>query len=195
MKIGILGGTFNPPHCAHLIIAEHVRLEAGLDTILFVPSYISPHKQRGEDTNASDRLSMTRKAIRGNPHFECCEYEVLKRTVSYTYETLEFLKATYAGSEFTLLIGMDNFLGLASWKHPEKITALANIIVMNRPDTGTGWPEGIPHEKVSFVTVPNLEISSSAIRRRAAEGKSITYLVPLTVEHYILSHHLYTKNQ
>jgi nicotinate-nucleotide adenylyltransferase len=195
MNIGIFGGTFNPPHCAHLIIAEHVRLEAGLDKILFVPSYISPHKQRGEDTNVADRLTMTRKAIRGNPHFECCEYEVLKRSVSYTYETLEYLHEKHKKARLVLLLGMDNFLELASWKHPERIVALADIIVMNRPAAGTGWPEGIPREKVSFVAVPDLEISSSAIRRRVGEGKSITYLVPLNVEHYILSHHLYSRTQ
>jgi nicotinate-nucleotide adenylyltransferase len=191
MNIGILGGTFNPPHCAHLMIAEHVRIEAGLDKILFVPSYISPHKRSGEDTNAADRLAMTRKAIRGNRHFECCEYEIAKRSVSYTHETLEYLHGTYPHALLSLLIGMDNFLDLARWKHTDKIVELAEIIVMNRPGTETGWPDGIPKEKVRFVTVPQLEISSSAIRRRMDEGKSITYLVPLNVEQYILSHHLY----
>ncbi len=193
MNIGILGGTFNPPHCAHLIIAEHVRLEAGLDRVLFVPSYISPHKQQGEETNAADRLAMTRKAIRGNPAFECCEFEVLKRSVSYTYETLEYLKTLYTDAQLFLLIGMDNFLDLPTWKHSERILALADVIVMNRPDTGTGWPAGIPKERIHFVTVPNLELSSSAIRRRIGEGKSITYLVPQGVEQYITSHHLYRQ--
>jgi nicotinate-nucleotide adenylyltransferase len=191
MKIGILGGTFNPPHVGHLIIAEHVRIDAELDKILFIPSYISPHKQRGEDTNAAHRLAMTREAILGNPYFDCCDYEVMKRSVSYTYETLDHLKGIYPETRFSVLVGMDNFLELASWKYPERILANAELIVMNRPDAGTGWPDGIPKEQCRFLTVPDLELSSSDIRRRVSEGKSITYMVPPGVELYIFANHLY----
>lgn len=193
MKIGILGGTFNPPHRAHLIVAEAVRIDAGLDRVLFVPSYISPHKQRGEDANVEHRLAMTREAIRENPHFECCEFEVNRQTISYTYETLEYLTGEYPGAHLFVIMGMDNFLRLSEWRQPEKITALAEILVMNRPSTGTGWPEGIPKDRVRFVTVPSLDVSSSEIRNLVARGESISQLVPPSVEQYIFSHHLYMK--
>jgi len=195
MNIGILGGTFNPPHRAHLITTEHVRVAAGLDRILFVPSYMSPHKRRGEDANVGDRVAMTRLAIRDNPRFECCAFEADRRSVSFTYETLEYLAGEYPGAKLFVIMGMDNFLGFGSWKHPEKILALAGLIVMNRPGTGTGWPEGIPSDNVTFVTVPELEISSSDIRARVSRGETIAALVPRGVEHYIMTHNLYRKTE
>jgi nicotinate-nucleotide adenylyltransferase len=191
MKIGIFGGTFNPPHIAHLITAEHVREAAGLDRILFIPSYISPHKRAGEDANAADRLAMTRIAVEGNPRFECCDYEIRKGSVSFTIETLEFLRGAYAGAEFSVIIGMDNFLELHTWKDPERMLEIADIIVMNRASVVPGMPEGIASERIRFIDVPDIDLSSSGIRRRVSEGKSIAYIVPPAVEQYIITHHLY----
>ncbi len=195
MNIGILGGTFNPPHRAHIVTAEHVRIAAGLDRILFIPSFISPHKRRGEDANVSHRVAMTRLAIRDCPGFECCTYEADRRGVSYTHETLEHLAGIYPGAKLFIILGMDNFLGFSSWKHPEKILALAGLIVMNRPGTGTGWPDGIPNDNVTFITVPELEISSSDIRMRVSRGESIAQLVPRGVEQYIMTHNLYRRTE
>lgn len=195
MKIGLFGGTFNPPHIAHLITAEHVREAAGLDRILFIPSFISPHKRAGEDANAADRLEMTRMAVEGNPFFECCGYEVEKGSVSYTVDTLEHLHSVYPGARFSLIIGMDNYLEFHTWKDPARILELADLIVMNRATVEEGAPEGISAERIRFVDVPEIELSSSGIRRRVSQGKSIAYIVPPAVERYIISHHLYKEVQ
>jgi nicotinate-nucleotide adenylyltransferase len=191
MNIGIFGGTFNPPHIAHLITVEHVRQEAGLDKIFFIPSYISPHKQTGEEDNVEDRLAMTRLALEGNTHFEVCDYEVRQAGVSYTYQTLDYLSGRYPAASFFVIIGMDNFSEFHTWKFPDRILAKAKVIVMNRPDAQPRWPEGIAKEGIDFITVPNLEISSSVIRQNRAAGRSITHLVPPGVELYIYAHRLY----
>ncbi|HLP18389.1 MAG TPA: nicotinate-nucleotide adenylyltransferase [Bacteroidota bacterium] len=193
MKIGLFGGTFDPPHIAHLITAEYVRDTAQLDRILFIPSYISPHKRRGEESNAADRLEMTRRAIEGNPHFECSEYEVRKGAVSYTVETLEFLHAANPGAQLSMIIGMDNYLDLHTWKDSGRILELSDVIVMNRGGVDAGEPVGIAADRVRFVPVPDLDISSSGIRERIRNHQSVTYLVPSAVEQYIVAHHLYQE--
>ncbi|MGE5315119.1 MAG: nicotinate-nucleotide adenylyltransferase [Acidobacteriota bacterium] len=195
MRIGIYGGTFNPPHLGHLITAEHVREEAKLDRILFIPSFISPHKRQGEEGNAEDRLAMTRLAIEGNPFFECSDYEVRKGDVSYTVETLGHLLRSRPDAAFSVIIGMDNYRTLDAWKDPAKILERSEIIVMNRAAVAEGKPAGISDDRIRFIPVPDIELSSSAIRRRVREGLSIRYLVPRTVEQYILTHHLYREEK
>jgi nicotinate-nucleotide adenylyltransferase len=190
MRIGLFGGTFNPPHIAHLITAERVREAAGLDRILFIPSYISPHKRSGEEANARDRLEMTRMAVEGNPFFECSDYEIRKESVSYTVETLEHLHGVYPDAEFFVIIGMDNYLELNTWKNPVRILELSEIIVMNRAAVRPGAPVGIPNDHIRFVDVPDLELSSSEIRGRVKNGNSIKYMIPPAVEQYIITHHL-----
>jgi nicotinate-nucleotide adenylyltransferase len=194
MRIGLFGGTFDPPHIGHLVTAERVRETASLDRILFVPSYISPHKQRGEDANAEHRLEMTRLAVRENPFFECCDCEVRAGRVSYTYETLETLHGAYPGAEFSLIIGMDNYRTLHSWKNTDRIMELSGIIVMNRATIPAGAPVGLPEKGFRFITVPDIEISSSEIRERIRAKKSIRYIVPPSIEEYILTHHLYEES-
>ncbi|MCK9409373.1 MAG: nicotinate (nicotinamide) nucleotide adenylyltransferase [Bacteriovoracaceae bacterium] len=191
MNIGIFGGTFNPPHIGHLIVAEQVRTELSLDTIIFIPSYISPHKQQGESDLAVHRLSMTRLAIAGNQYFECSDIEVMNTDTSYTIHTLELLKKKYPGDVLFLIIGMDNYLTFHLWKDPQNILTMASLIILNRPGYPKQVNELIGTKNARFVDVPDIDISSSAIRQRVKNNVSIRYLVSDDVEKYIYTHQLF----
>lgn len=193
MNLGIFGGTFNPPHVGHLIVAESVREQVSLDKIIFIPSYISPHKHKGEEHSAVHRLEMIKRAIKGNSHFEVSAIEVENRETSYTVKTIEYMKVQHPNDELFLLIGMDNYLLLHQWKEPNRILELATLIVMNRDKFPTKINEIIGAKNTLFVTVPNIGISSSEIRQRVAEGKSILGYVTSDVEQYIQFHSLYKQ--
>jgi len=191
LNLGILGGTFNPPHNGHLIVAECVRERLGLERILFVPSEISPHKQHADPVSSRDRLEMVKLAIRGNSAFGFSDVEITRGGVSYTVETLQDLESIHPLARFYLLIGMDNLAEFHSWKDPGRLLELAEVIVMSRPEfTMTGVDPSIKG-RVTMCEVPDIGISSREIRRRVKEGKSIRYLVPETVEVYIRAHRLY----
>lgn len=191
MKVGIFGGTFNPPHMGHLIVAERVRTGLGLDKIVFIPSYISPHKQEGESDLAEERLAMTELAVLSNEKFECSDIEVTKKETSYSLHTLEYLMGQYPEDSFYLIVGMDNYLTFHLWKKPKKILELTTLVVMNRPGYAKQINEIIGTDNVVFVDVPSVDISSSDIRQRVKEKKSIHSLVPDNVEEYIVSCRLY----
>ncbi|MDP1678024.1 MAG: nicotinate-nucleotide adenylyltransferase [Bacteroidota bacterium] len=191
MKIGIYGGTFNPPHMGHLIVAEQVRAELGLDEIMFIPSFITPHKQEGESEIADHRLEMTKLAIADNLKFKYSDIEVTKKETSFTIHTLEHLKPEHPADSFYLIIGMDNYLTFHLWKEPSKILEAATLVVMNRPGYSKQVNEVIGTKNTLFVDVPNIDISSSNIRQRVKEKISIHYLVPNDVEEYILSNGLF----
>lgn len=191
MKIGIFGGTFNPPHLGHLIVAERVRTELGLDSIIFIPAFVSPHKQDGESGVPLDRLRMTSLAVVDNEKFQTSDFEINGKTVSYTIKTLEYLKRTRPDDTFFLLIGMDNYHTFHLWKEPKRILELATLVVMNRPGYPKQVNEVLGTLNTVFVEVPNIDISSSDIRSRVQKGRSIRYLVPTTVESYILEKKLF----
>lgn len=191
MNIGIYGGTFDPPHSGHLIVAEHVAAALGLDKIFFIPSFRSPHKQQGESGAPEHRLAMTRLAVSGNPRFECLEIEIIKPEISFTVTTLETLKIQHPADSFTLLIGMDNYQTFHRWKEPKRILELAMLAVMNRPGYPRQVNEVIGTEHTAFVDVPEIGISSSEIRARIRSGHSIRYLVPDPVMEYLETHSLY----
>lgn len=191
MNLGLLGGTFNPPHLGHLIVAERVREELGLDKILFIPSAISPHKQHIQLIDPAYRMEMVQLAVLGQQFLGSSDIEIARGGVSYTIDTLEQLKRMHPGDTFFLLIGMDNLVEFNTWKSPKKIVELASVVVMTRPGFK---PNGVPGEygkKFILCQVPEIEISSSDIRSRVKRGKAIRYLVPETVEMYIRTHHLY----
>ena len=194
MKIGIYGGTFNPPHIGHLIVAEQVITILGLDKIIFIPSFISPHKQKGESDVAEHRLSMTELAISGNPKFKCSDIEIVKKETSYSIHTLEQLKRENAADTFYLIIGMDNYLTFQLWKEPHRILELITLVVLNRPGYAKQVNEVFGTKNTVFVDVPNIDISSSDIRKRVKEKRSIQYLVPKRVEEYISANGLFDKN-
>jgi nicotinate-nucleotide adenylyltransferase len=190
-RIGIFGGTFNPPHAGHLIVAESVCEQLKLDKLFFVPSYISPHKKRGEDKLAVHRARMVRLAIRSNPRFDFSGMEVKRKGMSFTYETVEAFYRNYPGCKLFLIIGADNFSDFHTWKNPGRILNLASLVVMNRPlpksrNAGTKHDTGI-----RFVLVPDIQISSTEIRAMVHRHASIRYQVPQAVLRYVQRHKLY----
>jgi len=190
-KTGIFGGTFNPPHVAHSIIAEEVREKLNLDRILFIPSGNHPLK---DSISAIHRLEMAKLAFSGNEYFEVSDIEVSKRDEkNYTVDTLTELKSLTSNpvDEFYLIIGSDNLIELPKWKNPERLFELSRVVVIKRPDYESGKAEKRFTEKALFADVPLMEISSSEIRKKVSERKSIKYLVHPDVEKYIQSNKLY----
>ncbi|HTR81633.1 MAG TPA: nicotinate-nucleotide adenylyltransferase [Bacteroidota bacterium] len=190
-RIGIFGGTFNPPHVAHLIVTEYVRKQLNLDKIFFVPSYISPHKKRGEDQLAGDRLRMVRLAVGGNPYFDFSDYELKKKDISYTHLTVAAFHSRFPRCQLFLIIGADNYAEFHTWKNPEQILKLSSLVVMTRPGHRLRVNGKIPVSKVKLITVPEIGISSSLIRKMVGRKKSIDYLVPQAVASHIRRRKLY----
>jgi nicotinate-nucleotide adenylyltransferase len=189
MNIGIFGGTFNPPHNGHLIVAERVREELGLAKILFIPSAVSPHKQHLGLVDPAYRMEMVQLSVHGQQFFESSPIEISRGGVSYTVETLERLALLHPGATLHLLIGMDNVSEFSTWKSPERIVSLSKVVVMTRPGFR---PDGVEIQKDFLLCqVPEIGISSSDIRERVKLGKSIRYLVPKPVESYIYYRKLY----
>ena len=191
MKIGILGGTFDPPHVAHLIAAELAVGEFALDKMLWMPATQSPLKSRPDISSVEDRLAMTRLAIQGNPKFEVSRIELDRGGASFAIETLRSLRKQFADAEMYLLIGRDQFEQFASWRKPEEILRLAKVIVMDRPGDAANASTQFD-TSVTYLTMPLLEISATEIRRRVRADESIRYQVPDAVIDYIQQHKLYT---
>ncbi len=187
-RIGIFGGTFDPPHLGHLIAAERVREAYDLDQILFIPASIPPHKVTHERSEARHRLAMTRLAIEGNDRFDVSEIELNREGTSYTIDTLEQL--ANAETELYLVIGLDNLQIFQEWHRYQDILAKAKLIVLARTvGEANISPDLLKH--VEFFPFPLIDISSTDIRARVHEGKSIRYLVPDGVREYILHEGLY----
>jgi nicotinate-nucleotide adenylyltransferase len=191
MNIGVFGGTFNPPHLGHLIVAERVREELGLRKVLFIPSAISPHKQHLDSVDPAFRMEMVQIALVGHQFFEPSAIELERNGVSYTVDTLEQLQRIYHGDVLHLIMGMDNLVELPTWKSPERIVDISKVVVMTRPGFQPNIPE-LVRKNFILCQVPEIGISSSEIRERVKQGKSIRYLVPQPVESYIYDRKLYT---
>jgi nicotinate-nucleotide adenylyltransferase len=190
MKLGILGGTFNPPHIGHLIIAESVRDQLKLDKILFVPSYSPPHKLYSQVALPTQRYEMVEIALEKNRNFSVSDIEIAREGKSYTIDTINTLMGIYPGSQLYLIIGLDNLMDFSDWKSPNDIISKVELVVMNRP----GYDVEVKNEFKRYATivkVPGIDISSSDIRRRVKMGRSIRYLVPFEIEQYILKKSLY----
>ncbi|MBI5214827.1 MAG: nicotinate-nucleotide adenylyltransferase [Ignavibacteriae bacterium] len=190
-RFGIYGGTFNPPHLGHLIVTESVQDQLQFDNVLFIPAAIPPHKIESQIAPVRARLEMTALAISKNRSFEVSDIEITRTGFSYTIDTVNQLKELYPHTNFSLIIGADNFLEIESWKSPEKILEQVELIVMNR----FGFEPALMNSKfmkeARFVTVPNIGISSTEIRRLVKQERSIRYLVPPEVEQYIYVNGLY----
>jgi nicotinate-nucleotide adenylyltransferase len=191
MKLGIFGGSFDPVHHGHLIVAEYVRELAGLDRVLFVPTMISPHKAEAEATEAVHRLAMLREAVKDNPFFEILDIEIERGGISYTIDTLRLMKEGRTSDEFFLMIGADNVRDFRTWKEPGEIVKQARLIVMNRPGFSAQPDDPELPADVIRCTVPAVDISATEIRRRVMRGLPISYLVPPSVSSYIDRHRLY----
>jgi nicotinate-nucleotide adenylyltransferase len=190
-RIGVFGGSFNPPHMGHLIVCQSILIHEKLQKILFVPSSVSPHKRDKNLLSSDLRLQMTKLAIQDNPLFEVSDIEIKRGGVSYTIDTLRVLKNMYPPPELFLIIGIDNWLEFKSWKNPEEILDLADLLVMTRPGYSQVGFEHCFDKKVKFVDVPNIGISGTMIRLNIKSGRSIKYLVPRSVEQFIAEHALY----
>jgi nicotinate-nucleotide adenylyltransferase len=201
VRLGVLGGTFDPPHVGHLILAEEARTSLELQRVLFVPAG-DPWRKSGQHvTPAEHRLSMLRLALASDPYFEVCTLEVERAGPSYTVDTLEALRGLHGpGLELYFILGEDALHDLPNWKDPERIVALAWLAVAPRaqssgpdtPDLGAAGP-GIA-ERIVPIAMPAIDVSSTALRARARAGQSLRYLVPLAVEEYISRHRLYAGN-
>ncbi|HEY5168582.1 MAG TPA: nicotinate-nucleotide adenylyltransferase [Thermoleophilia bacterium] len=193
-RLGILGGSFDPPHVAHLAIASEACHEFALERVLFVPAAAPPHKGAGERTSASVRLEMTSLAIDDDLRFTVSGIEI-ERGLIYTVDTLRAVDERYAGHDLVFIMGSDSLLQLSSWHEPEELLSLCSLAVAPRPGDA---PEAIAAAaarwgdyQVKLLDVPLLDVSSSAIRDRVARGQPIRYLVPQRVEQYVLESGLY----
>ncbi len=186
-KIGILGGTFNPPHIGHLILAEEAEEQLGLDKVFFIPTNKPPHK--GEDQlNPRQRLRMTQLVTEDNPSFEALDIEIKRKGVSYTVDTLGQLQKKYPKSNLYLIIGSDLANSFDKWRQPDKIKKLAEVIAAPR--------KGIPlqaRNQFKIIDITQIGISSSQIRKRLKKGRTIKYLVPKKVESYIKKNNIYKR--
>lgn len=196
-RIGIFGGTFDPPHLGHLILASESRSQLRLAKLLWVITPNSPHKVGNSITQVSDRLEMVKCAIADEPAFELSGIEFDRPAPQYTVDTLEILQRQNPTADLILLIGGDNLRGLNTWHRPADLVAACHEIgVMRRPgetiqlDTLEAALPGL-QSKVHFVDTPLLQISSREIRRRIAEGLEFRYFLPSAVYGYIQTHHLY----
>jgi nicotinate-nucleotide adenylyltransferase len=197
-RIGIFGGTFDPIHNGHLIIAENVREAMNLEKILFIPSKIPPLKESKFLTNEMHRLQMLKIAVEDNSAFEISEIEIndYSNKPNYTVDTLIKLREIYKNEQVKLylIIGMDQLINLHKWKEPSKLFLLSEIIVINRPGYTIDQVENDFLRQVTCVPVPNIDISSKDIRFRLNEKRTIKYLVPNKVEEYIYKNKLYINN-
>jgi len=197
LRIGILGGTFNPPHLGHLICAQEAHLQLSLDRVLLIPAGRPPHKPDDPDEpGAEHRLAMCRLAVGDDPRFEVSDVELLREGPSYTVDTLSQLHALMPDSELFLIVGGDVAAGLPEWRDPEGVLALSTLAVAERRGTTHSVIDRAlaplrGGERAEFFQMPRIGISSTEIRSRVREHRPITYLVPDTVASYIDEHHLY----
>ena len=192
-KIGLLGGTFDPIHNGHLIIAEYLRDELKLSEIWFIPAKIHPLKNNQGITKPEYRLEMLKLAISDNDNFKIIDIEIKRENISYTIDTLKELEKCYQSQnpEFYFFIGMDNVNELHLWKQPEEILNRSKVVAFGRPGFNPDESARRFLLKIKFIHVPLLEISSTYIRKRIKERCSVRYLIPESVEKFIRDKKLY----
>ena len=199
-KVGIMGGTFNPIHIGHLILAETARTQYSLDEILFIPSGLSYMKQQMDIPAGEVRADMTSLAIEDNPFFALSLMEIERGGNTYTYETLEALKVQNPDNEYYFILGADSLFAIEKWQSTQKIFELCTILVAVRNDGNLGNIQAEAERlsakyqgNVLLLDCGNMEISSTRIRDNVKNGHSIRYLVPDKVIQYIEEHNLYRE--
>ncbi len=200
MKIGIMGGTFDPVHNAHLMLAEYAYREYGLKEVWFLPNGNPPHKQDQKNrTDASVRAEMVRLAIAGYEGFRLEEYECNRSGISYSYQTMEHFHERYPDDHFYFIIGADSLFSIEDWVHPERLLKVCTILAACRANISScGMMEDKIRElnqkygsDIRLLFTPVVSTASQELRRRCRNGDSITGDVPKAVEDYIIRHHLY----
>jgi nicotinate-nucleotide adenylyltransferase len=196
LRIGILGGAFNPPHIGHLVCAQEAFVQLELDKVVFVPTGQAPHREIEEDPGAEARFEMCEAAIDGDERFEASRVELEREGPSYTADTLRGLHESGPDDELFLLLGGDQAASLASWHEPEQVLELATLGVVERVGytrstiaIQVGRLKGA--DRVRYLDMPVMQVSSTSVRRRVAAGLPIRYLVPERVVDYIESNGLY----
>ena len=196
LRLGLFGGSFNPPHIGHVLVAADAFEALGLDKLIIMPASANPLKAKnpGGATNIQ-RLQMTQLAFEGDPRFEVSDMEIGRGGLSYTVDTLEELARENEGAELILILGTDSLATLSNWSRPGRIRELARFAVLTRSSgTAEDAKEGLKlPDGATLVTARRVDVSSSEIRRRLADGKSIKGFVAESVEEYILAAELYTS--
>jgi len=200
VRLGIFGGSFDPVHYGHLLLAENAREQCRLDRVIFVPAGLPPHKQDQPRASAEDRIAMLQLAIAGHEAFEISRCEVDRPGISYTVDTLRYFRSACPEAELFLILGGDMLRDLPTWHEAAEVLRLATPVVACRP----GWqdwqweqlntiasPAQIDQIRTLVLQMPLVDFSSSEIRRRVAAGQTIRYHTPRAVEQYILTHGLY----
>jgi nicotinate-nucleotide adenylyltransferase len=183
MRIGILGGTFNPPHLGHLAIAQEAHAQLGLDKVVFMPVSLPPHKELSDDPGPEERYELCRLAVAKDERFEVSRLELDRGGASYTVDTLKEIHAGSPGDDLTFVVGGDVAEGLPAWREPEAVLELATVAVaeregIRRQDIAESVSVLAGSDRLVFFDFPRMDISSSSIRRRVREGRPIRYLVP-----------------
>ncbi len=196
MRIGILGGTFNPPHLAHLVCAQEAHRELGLDRVLWVPAAIPPHKPVETEPGPQHRLELCRRAIDGDERFDVSDMELRRAGPSYTVDTLKELSSQSPTDELFLILGGDIAAGLPEWREPERVLELATVAIAQRRGTARGTVKKALDQirggdRARFFAMPRIGISSTMVRRRVRAGQPIRYLVPDGVLEYIETNGIY----
>ncbi len=198
MRVGVLGGTFDPIHIGHLVAAEEARVQLRLDQVVFVPAGLPPHKLTNHVAPVDHRLAMVKLAIASNPYFTVSRVDIDRFGPCYTVDTIELLRDEWGGEvELYFILGSDSMADVPTWHRPERLIRLCRLAVVERPGYQVDMEElermlpGIT-SRVHFVHSPQLDISSTDIQRRVHEGLPIKYQVPEAVEDYIYEHELYT---
>lgn len=195
MRIGVFGGTFDPPHVGHLILAADAFEALGLDKLFFVPAKAQPLKvDRPAVGTAAERLEMVRLAIAGDSRYAVDDTEIKRDGLSFTVDTLEGLSARFEGAQLFLLLGEDSLASFDRWRKPDRIRELATLAVMYRAKAGSGTKTSRPSLKrkgVETLSTRQVDVSSTEIRQRLSDGKSIRGFVPESVEKFIASRRLY----
>ena len=198
-QIGIMGGTFDPPHLGHLMIAECMRESLNLDEVRFMPNGEIAYKEASRMATPQQRLEMVRLAIQGNPAFVADSTEIERKSTTYTYQTMELLTERERDAAFTFLMGADSLDYMERWKNPERIFCCCTVASVLRPGFSRERMETKKREleerfgaRIILVEAPQILISSTELRQRLQEGRSVRYLVPKAVEAYIREHGLYS---
>ncbi|UUY02968.1 nicotinate-nucleotide adenylyltransferase [Svornostia abyssi] len=198
MRLGVLGGTFNPPHLAHLLCASEAADQLGLERVLLVPAFEPPHKEVAHDPGPEARAALCELAVADDPRLEVSRIELERAGRSYTVDTLRALHATHANTELTFIVGGDMALSLPTWREPVSILGLARLAVAERSGVARqdildrlGATLGDVAGRIDFFEMPRLDLSSSEIRRRITDGRTVRYLVPDAVADRISARGLY----